>query len=114
MVTLTGSIEADVPLEFADREWSEYVRRSLFSSFTQDLAVSASSITDTDADAGTVRFEALPDGRARVSVELKYTPPAGDSAGGDVARAQQRLERDLHKYRDYVLRRCEQEHCRAV
>lgn len=91
MATLTGSIEADVPLEFADREWSDYIRRSLYSSFPEDLAAAASTIVDTDADSGVVKFEKEKDGRSRVSVELAYTPHSRDGAAADVARAQQRL-----------------------
>ena len=83
------------------------------SSFPEDLAETASTIVDTDADSGVVRFEARPDGHARVSVELDYTPHGDPGGETDVARAQQRLERDLQKYREFVLKRCEQEHCRA-
>ena len=110
MSTLSGSIEADVPLDFADREWSEYIRRSLYSSFPKDMADTASSIADTDAESGIVRFQREPDGHSRVSVELDYSSRGGEA---DVAGAQRRLDRDLDKYRDFVLRRCEQEHCRA-
>ena len=47
-----------------------------------------------------------------MSVEIEYTPHDPVDPGSDVARAQRELDRDLDKYRDFVLRRCDEELCR--
>jgi hypothetical protein len=113
MATLTGSVEADVPIAFADREWTEFVFRNLYGNYAKGFDDVAASINETDADSGTVKFETKADRLVKVSVELEYTPRAGGDPSAEVARAQARLNRDLEKYRTFLLRRCEQESCRA-
>ena len=113
MATLTGSIEADVPIAFADREWTEFVFRNLYGSYARGFEDVATSINETDADSGTVTFETEGERLIKVSVELKYTPRGGGDRGDEIARAQARLERDLEKYRTFLLKRCEQESCRT-
>jgi hypothetical protein len=113
MPTLTGSIEADVPASFADREWREFIGRSVYDRFPEGYEDLRSSLRDLDADDGRVVFSGLGSNRSRVSVELEYTPPVGSDPGGDIVRAQQELDRDLDKYRDFVLRRCDEQLCRS-
>jgi len=113
MSMLRGSIEADVPIQFADREWSEFVWRSLYGSFSRELSGDASNINETDADSGTVTFETKGDQLVKVSVEIEYTPHHGGDPAVETARAKARLDRDLQKYRDFLLKRCEQESCRT-
>lgn len=113
MTILRGSVEADVPIQFADQEWTEFVFRSLYGSYARGFAEIASSINETDADSGTVTFETEGDRLVKVSVEVEYTPRSGAAAEAEVARAQVRLEHDLEKYRIFLLKRCEQESCRA-
>ncbi len=112
MSLLKGSVEADVPIQFADREWSEFVWRSLYGSYAKGFEDVATALSETDADSGTVTFETEGDRLVKVSVEVEYTPRAGGDAVAEVAQAQARLERDLEKYRVFLLRRCEQESCR--
>jgi hypothetical protein len=112
MPLLTGTIEADVPVSFADREWREYVGRSVYDRFPEGYEDLRSSLSDLDADAGKVIFADLGPNRSRVSVELEYTPHAGTDPERDIARAQQELDGDLGKYRDFVSRRCDEELCR--
>ena len=112
MPLLTGSIEADVPVSFADREWREFIGRSVYDRFPEGYEDLRSSLADLDADDGRVTFADLGDGTARVSVEIEYTPHDPADPGSDVARAQRELDRDLDKYRDFVLRRCDEELCR--
>jgi len=50
MAVLSGSIEADVPIAFADREWTEFVFRSLYGNFARGFSNEVSSINETDAD----------------------------------------------------------------
>ena len=111
MPLLTGSIEADVPVSFADREWREYVGRAVYDRFPEGYEDVRSSFADFEADDGKVVFADLGPNRSRVSVELEYTPHSAD-AERDIARAQRELDRDLDKYRDFVLRRCDEELCR--
>ena len=112
MAILSGSIEADVPIAFADREWTEFVFRNLYGNYAQGFDDVATSINETDADSGTVKFETEGDRLVKMSVEVQYTPRGGNDASAEVARAQTRLNRDLEKYRVFLLRRCEQENCR--
>jgi hypothetical protein len=112
MPLLTGSIEADVPVSFADREWREFVGRSVYDRFPNGYEDLRSSLADLDADDGRVLIADLGEGKARVSIELEYTPHDPVDPGSDVARAQRELDRDLGKYRDFVLRRCDEELCR--
>lgn len=112
MAILSGSIEADVPIAFADREWTEFVFRNLYGNYAKGFADVAASINETDAESGTVKFETEGDRLVKVSIELEYTPRAGGNSGEELARAQARLNGDLEKYRTFLLRRCEQESCR--
>jgi len=114
MATLKGSIEADVPITFADREWSEFMWRSLYGSFAKGFAdVADASPSAIDADSGTVTFETEGERLVKVSVEVKYTPHEAADSTAEVAHAQAQLDRDLEKYRIFLLRRCEQENCRT-
>jgi hypothetical protein len=112
MPTLTASIEAEVPVSFADREWREFIGRSVYDSFPEGYEDLRSSLRDLEADEGEVRFADLGPNRSRVSVELRYTPHGGDPQS-DIVRAQRELDRDLDKYRDFVLRRCDEQLCRS-
>ena len=114
MAVLSGTVEADVPIQFADKEWTEFVFRSLYGNYAKGFEDVAASVSETDADSGTVTFETEADRLVKVSVEVEYTPRAsGEAAAAEVAQAQARLEHDLEKYRVFLLRRCEQESCRT-
>ena len=91
MARLSGSVEADVPITFADKEWTEFTFRS-YGSYAREFADVATSLAEIDADAGTVTFETEGARLVRVSVEVEYTPRGRDE-GADVARAQGQLER---------------------
>jgi hypothetical protein len=112
MAVLKGSVEADVPIAFADQEWTEFVFRSLYGNYQEGFEDTAASLAETDADSGIVTFETEGERLVKVSVEVEYTPHSGDVAE-EVAHAQLRLEHDLEKYRVFLLRRCEQESCRS-
>ncbi len=113
MALLTGSVEADVPITFADKEWTEFTFRSLYGNYAKGFEDVAASLSDLDADSGTVKFETEGERLVRVSVELEYTPRGRGDPSAETARAQAQLDRDLEKYRTFLLRRCEQESCRA-
>ncbi len=112
MSRLSGSIEADVPVSFADKEWREFVGRSVYDRFPEGYGDLRSELADLDADNGRVTFSDAGEGQVRVTVELDYTPRDQVDPGSDVARAQRELDRDLEKYRSFVLRRCDEELCR--
>jgi hypothetical protein len=112
MAILSGSIEADVPIAFADREWTEFVFRNLYGNYAKGFEEVSSSVTESEADSGTVKLETEGERLIKVSVELEYTPHGGGDADAEIAQAQARLEHDLKRYRTFLLKRCEQESCR--
>lgn len=113
MATLSASVQADVPIQFADREWSEFVWRSLYGNFAKGFEDDASSINETDADSGTITFQSDGDRLVKVTVAIEYTPRSKSDPDAEVRRAELRLQRDLARYGDFLLRRCEQEDCRV-
>ena len=114
MALLSGSVEADVPIKFANKEWSEFIWRSMYGSYTTGFDdVLAASDVERDADNGKVTFETRGDRLVKVSVELEFTPNATGDATAELAQAQKRLDRDLEKYRDLVMRRCERRNTAA-
>jgi hypothetical protein len=112
MAIIKGSIEADVPLEFADLEWSKFVIESLYRNYSRGFADVEPLIDEQDMDAGEVKFETEGDRLVRVTVELDYVPRTTATAAEETARAEAALQRDLEKYRTFLLKRCEQESCR--
>lgn len=113
MAAIKASITVDVPLEFADLEWSEFMLQSLLSGYTRGLTDVEPLIDEDDMKAGKVDLTTEGDRLVNVAVELEYTPRTRDTADEEVARAQATLERDLEKYRLFVLDRCEKLQCRT-
>jgi hypothetical protein len=109
MAVLTASIEADVPVSFADEEWREFVGRSVYDRFPEGYDDLRSSLADLDADGGQIFFADLGPNRSRVHVELEYDSTSDRSA---LDRAQRELEGDLSKFREFVSRRCDEVICR--
>jgi hypothetical protein len=114
MAAIKASITVDVPLEFADLEWSEFMLRSLLSGYTRGLTDVEPLIDEDDMEAGKVDLTTEGDRLVNVAVELDYTPRTKDTADEEVSRAQATLERDLEKYRLFVLDRCEKLQCRTT
>jgi len=113
VAAIKASITVDVPLEFADLEWSEFMLQSLLSGYTRGLTDVEPLIDEDDMKAGKVDLTTEGDRLVNVAVELEYTPRTRDTADEEVARAQATLERDLEKYRLFVLDRCEKLQCRT-
>jgi len=113
MATIKTSVTVDVPLEFADLEWSEFMLQSLLSGYTRGLTDVEPLIDQDDMEAGKVDFTTEGDRLVRVAVALDYAPRTKETADEEVARAQATLERDLEKYRRFVLDRCEKMQCRT-
>ncbi len=112
MAIIQASVEVDVPLEFADLEWSEFVLKSLLSGYTRGLTDVEPLIDEDDIAAGKVDLSTEGERLVRVSVELDYTPRTHATAEQEVARAQATLERDLEKYKLFVTDRCARAECR--
>ena len=112
MAVIQTSITVDVPLEFADLEWSEFMLKSLMSGYTRGLTDVEPLIDQDDMKAGKVELTTEGDRLVRVAVELDYQPRTKETADEEVARAQATLERDLEKYRRFVQDRCEKMQCR--
>jgi hypothetical protein len=112
MATIQASIEVDVPLEFADLEWSEFVLESMLSGYTRGLTDVEPLIDEDDIAAGKVGFATEGERLVKVTVELDYAPRTKTTAAEEVARAQATLERDLEKYRTFVTDRCSRMECR--
>jgi hypothetical protein len=112
MAIIKGSIEADVPLEFADLEWSKFVIESFYRNYSRGFADVEPLIDEQDMDAGEVKFETEGDRLVRVTVEVDYVPRSTATAAEEIARAEGALQRDLERYRVFLLERCEQESCR--
>jgi hypothetical protein len=113
VAAIHASVTVDVPLEFADLEWSEFMLKSLLSGYTRGLTDVEPLIDQDDMQAGKVDLTTEGDRLVRVAVELDYAPRSTETAEEEVSRAQATLERDLEKYRAFVLDRCEQLQCRA-
>ena len=113
MAVIQASITVDVPLEFADLEWSEFMLRSLLSGYTRGLTDVEPLIDQDDMQAGKVDLTTEGDRLVKVTVALEYTPRSTGAADEEVARAQATLERDLEKYKRFVLDRCEKMQCRT-
>jgi hypothetical protein len=59
-----------------------------------------------------VRFTTEGDRLVKVDVRLDYKPRSVDGAATETARAQATLERDLERYRRFVVDRCDKLGCR--
>jgi hypothetical protein len=114
MVLLKACVEAGVPIQTADEVWSEFIRRSTYGAYAKGFSDVAASLYEIDADDGTVTFEAVGERLVRVSVVLEFTPRGGGDPVAEVASAQASLERDLEKYRVFLLRRCGLESLRSA
>ena len=112
MAAIKAEITVDVPLEFADLEWSEFVLDSLLHGYARGLIDAEPLIDEDDVKAGRVEFTTEGDRLVKVDVRLDYTPKTKATAEEEVSRAQATLERDLEKYRLFVTDRCDRLSCR--
>jgi hypothetical protein len=113
MAEIKASVDVDVPLEFADLEWSEFLLDSLLSGYTRGLTDVEPLIDEEDIKAGKVELTTKDDRLVQVAVELDYQPRTTVTADQEIARAQATLDRDLQRYRHFVLDRCEKLQCRT-
>lgn len=115
MSQIEASMEVDVPIRFADREWSEFAWRT----FVGHLSMPVDDLKhpvggdETEGERGVVRFETKGDRLTRVIVELNYSPRRIDDAAAEEAQVLSRLRNDLESYRSFLLKRCEETSCRT-
>jgi len=112
MPTIHASVDVDAPLEFAELEWSEFLLESLLSGYARGLIDEEPLLDEDDMEAGDVRFTTEGDRLVKVDVRLDYRPRSVGGAATETARAQATLERDLDRYRRFVIGRCERLGCR--
>jgi hypothetical protein len=113
MPMISESVEADVPLRFADQKWGEFMSRSLYRAANVELADVAWWINESDADKGVVKFARAPEKGVKVTVELQCDERLAES-DEEVARLRGRLRHDLESYRAFLLQRCDEVNCRAA
>ena len=112
MPTIHASIDVDAPLEFVELEWSEFMLESLLNGYARGLIDEEPLLDEDDMKAGDVEFTTEGDRLVKVDVRLDYKPRSTAGADIEVSRAQATLERDLERYRRFVIGRCERLGCR--
>ena len=77
MSLISASIEVDVPITFANREWSSFMWRLFVGHYTRPIDEVERPVggDESEADRGVVRFETKGDRLTKVSVELDYSTP---------------------------------------
>ena len=116
MSLMSESMDVDVPIRFADREWSEFAWRMFAGYYTMPIEEFARPVggDESEADSGVVRFETKDDRLTKITVELVYSPRNASAPAEEEARVRARLHRDLAQYRAFLLQRCDEGHCRTV
>ena len=94
MAEIMRSIEVDAAIGDADREWTQFMFRSLVGHYEgapEDVEWSPADDAEED---GLVRLEALSHDRTRVSVTVEFE--------GDEAEVAAHLERDLELFKAFA------------
>lgn len=102
MPPLAESIEANVPVEFANREWTQFMTDSFFAPMQAPR--------DEYGD-GVVKFEPAGESSTKVTVELQYEPKKESGSEEDIAGAREHLKQTLTGYRAFVIKRCDATRC---
>ena len=105
MATITESIETDVPIEYADKEWTEYMFSYLYRGYAQRGRDPNEMAQRIDADSCTVTFVDESDKTTRVSVSVEC------QVANDTERVRGDLRRDLQQYREFLRKHCKKDHC---
>jgi hypothetical protein len=97
MATSERWIEVDAEINEADREWTEFMFRSLVGHYRTSTEDVEWSLADDVEKGGLVTFADLGAGRTRVTVSLHYTggPGAEEAVGAH-------LERDLAEFKTFT------------
>lgn len=98
MPTIERSIDVDTDISDADREWTEFMFRTMVGHYrTSTEADVAWSLAEDAEQAGMVAMVKLPDDRTRVTVRVIYE---GDAAAEAAVGAH--LERDLSEFKRFA------------
>ena len=113
---ISASIEVDIPIRFADREWTEFVWRTFAGYYTMpvDQLLRPLAGDESDAENGSVYFETKGERLTKVRAEVAYVPRNRDEVEQEEARVRARLQRDLEAFRAFLLARCDETRCRTV
>jgi len=97
VATIERWIDVDAQIDEADREWTEFMFRSLVGHYKTALEDVEWSLADDIEKGGLVTLADLGAGRTRVTVSLDYTggPGAEEAVGGH-------LDRDLAAFKRFA------------
>jgi len=106
MPAITESIKAEVPIKYADKEWTKYLFSSLYRGYASSAGDPNQVSQKIDADSCTVTFVDESDETVNVAVTVECQVPA------ETERVREQLRRDLEQFREFLLRHCAQDGCR--
>jgi len=93
MAKLTRTADVDVPIAKVDREWTQFMFRTLIGHYQASAADVKWSPADDAEQAGVVELEEIPTG-TRVSVTVDFQ--------GDETNVAAHLERDLKEFKAFA------------
>jgi hypothetical protein len=94
MAEITRSIDVDADIKDVDKEWTQFMFRTLVGHYRGKPADVEWTPADDAEDEGVVRLEALPGDRTRVSVTVEFE--------GDEATVAAHLDRDLGMFKRFA------------
>jgi hypothetical protein len=94
MAEITRSIDVDAAIGDVDREWTEFMFRTLVGHYRGAASDVEWTAADDAEQEGVVLLEGLPDDRTRVSVTVEFE--------GDEAKVAAHLERDLKMFKAFA------------
>ncbi len=97
MATIKRWIDVDAEITEADREWTEFMFRSLVGHYQTSLADVEWSLADDVEKTGMVTLADLGVGRTRVTVSIDYE---GDTGAEEAVGAH--LDRDLAEFKRFA------------
>jgi hypothetical protein len=97
MPTIARWIDVDTEISAVDREWTEFMFRSLVGHYRTSTADIEWSLADDVEKGGLVMLKDLGAGRTRVTVSIDYT---GDVAAEEAVGGH--LDRDLAEFKGFA------------
>jgi hypothetical protein len=103
MAAIIESLTADVPVDFAAKEWDRFMADA----FRQGYTLRDDAPERLDADACEVMFASIGEQAPAVSVTVSCDVPEDKEA------VRETLRRDMAEYRSYLLNDCDRVRCRT-
>jgi hypothetical protein len=94
MAQITRSIDVDAAIGAVDKEWTQFMFRTLVGHYQGGPADVEWTPADDAEEEGVVKLEELPGGRTRVSVAVEFD--------GDESKVAAHLERDLRMFKAFA------------